>query len=502
MFCNSTGNQTINIIPAIQFGIKCAVLISTEHAEKRGWTKRLINLMTKRGINASTENISGNEEKNPQAMSEKLTMVSKQYERVVWNISGGQKIPSIAFHNAFQKRIDAAFSDDRILYVEGNDPAIWYYGKDLDCKSERIDTGLTMVEILMLYSSEPIEKTELYPEASPETLEKLKVGRKALKCYSKNEYFREAFFRTMSPPDELPRTVKDLREYIRKEILNDVKPCLKDLGIKKTGYEGLEKNLTSIIDKINTGKDITEIKELARKIKIIGNPVDIYNSYWDSIKNRALDMAIERLSSFRHNLFVVGIPKLQDIKQLISEVKSIGGVVETSDGKIFYKEDIKSFSSIGRNGFLFEWMVAASVVDAISNNKQIKGSITDVHCNVKTRRADDQYAKHDSELDIVITAKSGRLIILELKTYEFTGDIAKSKEGSAYKKSGPFGKTVIIGPLLTEMVTVSVDGKKQYPAYIAGKIIEQEDTAYQNGIDYIYLDGIVAKLKKELHTKD
>src|SRR5208282_1417615 len=376
MFCNSTGNQTINIIPAIQFGIKSAVLISTEHAEKSGWTKKLLNLMAERGIDASTEKISGVEEKNPIALSEKLTSVSKQYDRVAWNISGGQKIPSIAFHNAFQKRIDAAFSDDMILYVEGNDPAIWCYGKDLNCKSERIDTGLTMTEILMLYNSKPVEQTELYPSASDETSKKLDVGRKALECYMKDKYFREAFFCTMSPPEEMPGTVKGLRDYIRKEILNDVKPSLKDLGVRKTGYEGFEKNLKSIIDKIDAGKDMPEIKELAKKIKIIGKPDDIYNDYWDSIKNCILDTVTKRLASFKHKLFVVSNPKLQDIKQLISEIQSIGGIIEPSDEQILYKEDIKKFSSFGRNGFLFEWMVAASVIDVIRDNAQIKDSIT------------------------------------------------------------------------------------------------------------------------------
>ena len=502
MFCNSTGNQTINIIPALQFGVKRAVLISTEHAERKGWTKRLLDLMTRRGISAYTEKISGDEEKNPQALSEKLTMLSKQYERVAWNISGGQKIPSIAFHNAFQKRIDAAFADDMILYVEGNDPAIWRYGKDLGARSERIDTGLTMEEILMLYNSDPVELTELYPEALPKTLEKLNIGRKALEYYTKNRYFREAFFCTMSPPEEMPRTVKELREYIRKEILNDVKPYLKDLGVSKTGYEGLEKNLKNIIDKIYAGKDIQGIKELAKKIRIIGNPDDIYKSYWDSIKNRVLDSVIERLASFKHKLFVVSKPKLEDINQLVSEIQSIGGVIESSAEQMLYKEDIKKFSSIGRNGYLFEWMVAASVVDLIMDNEQINRSITDVHCNVKTRRADDQEAKPDSELDIVITAKSGRLIILELKTYELSGDIAKSREGTAYKKSGPFGKAVVIGPLLKGMVKLGADKKKQYPAYIASKIIEQEATAYQNGIDYIYFDNILTKLKEELHIRE
>jgi len=103
-----------------------------------------------------------------------------------------------------------------------------------------------MEEILMLYNSDPVELTELYPEALPKTLEKLNIGRKALEYYTKNLYFREAFFCTMSPPEEMPRTVKELREYIRKEILNDVKPYLKDLGVSKTGYEGLEKNLKTL----------------------------------------------------------------------------------------------------------------------------------------------------------------------------------------------------------------------------------------------------------------
>lgn len=501
MFCNSTGNQTINIIPAMQFGIKKAVVISTEHADKCGWTERLLTLMAKHTIYALSEKISADEEKNTKTLTEKLIGLSRNYDKAVWNISGGQKIPTISFHNAFQKRIDAGFLDDATLYVEGNDPAIWYYGMDFKTSKVRIDSRLSMSEILRLYNSEPVESSELYPRPSADILKKLEIGKTALEYYRNDDYFREAFFACMSPPEELPKTLNEMREHIR-IVLNDIKPLLNELTVKKTGYIDFEKNIVNIIGKMGTSKNLRDIDELLKKIKIISRPGDLYDDYWNSIKKCAIDKAVENLSNFKHRLFVFSCPKSQDVNRLISEIKSIGGDVDVVNDTALFKEDIKRFSSIERNGFLFEWMVAASIIEIIKHDERVRNSISDVYWNVKTRKADGQNSKPDSELDIVITAKSGRLILLEVKTYEFSGDIAKSKESSAYKKSGPFGKAVMVGPLLKNMVKVKANNEKQYPPYIAGKIREQEETARQNSIDYIYIDGIIDLLKKELHIKD
>jgi hypothetical protein len=143
-------------------------------------------------------------------------------------------------------------------------------------------------------------------------------------------------------------------------------------------------------------------------------------------------------------------------------------------------------------------MVAAAVLRAVESNQALKEAVAEIHLQCLTRSASDPTAKHDAELDVVITTRFGTLIILEVKTYDFSGDTAKGKDHSAYKKSGPYGKAIMVGPLIRAMLSQDSNGKELYPHYIDGKIQAQKNTAEQNGIRYSYLDEIGRLLEKEL----
>ncbi|MCC6347497.1 MAG: hypothetical protein IT388_09960, partial [Nitrospirales bacterium] len=188
--------------------------------------------------------------------------------------------------------------------------------------------------------------------------------------------------------------------------------------------------------------------------------------------------------------------KISDIQRLVTQIQALGGEVEFTETDTLYKRAIKKFSALGRNGYLFEWMVAAEVIDIICNDDELRQSVAQVYHSVATRKLGSK-EKQDAELDLVIVTRFGTLLVLELKTFEFSGDLAKSKEGSAYKKSGPYGKAIIVGPLLTSMVQTAKNGKT-YPHYIVGPIQTQEATAMQNGIEYIYLDELAVTLRKKL----
>lgn len=499
MFCNSTGNQAINIIPALQLGVKNAVIISTNHAEKSGLTQRLVDLMNKRKISVSTEKIDSNEEKNIKTLTEKLTGLSRQYDKVIWNISGGQKIPTVALHDAFQKRIEAGFSDDIILYVEGNDPAIWYYGKDFRTEKIKSNVALRLDELLMLAASKIYKGTELYPSPSEDTKKNLEVGSNALEFYMSNDLFREAFFSLMSPTKEMPRSKKEL-EYLIKDVLNNIKPNVGDLTLKKSGYENFEKAIAYAVQQISNSKTVQEAKDGINKLKIIEKPKEIYDDYWNSIKKACIDRVIERISENRQQLISQKINDSNKNK-LISQIKDIGGEVEASREEILYKDDVRKFSSIGGNANLFEWMVSASVVNSVSKYPEIQDCISEVYCNVKTQESSAEDAKHDSEIDVLIATKFGTLIVLEAKTYDFSGDTAKSKESIAYKKNGPFARAIIIGPLIRTIIKEKGNGIIEAPQYIDGKTKDQKLTAKQHGIMYCYLDEIESMLRNQLMLK-
>ncbi len=72
-----------------------------------------------------------------------------------------------------------------------------------------------------------------------------------------------------------------------------------------------------------------------------------------------------------------------------------------------------------------------------TEDNQLRNSIAEIYHSVKTKKLNSS-EKHDAEHDIVIVTKFGTLILIELKTYEFSGDLAQAQQGLAYKKSGPY----------------------------------------------------------------
>lgn len=502
MFCNSTGNQTVNLIPAMQFKIPKTTIFSTAYTEEKGLTMRLIQLLKDKKIEASSEPIDTKEEKNPIALIDKFLLNAKKHEKIIWNVSGGQKIPTIAMQTAFQRRIDAGFKEDILLYVEANPPETWYYDNLYNANCIRTNADITMEDILFLYGyeiySDPNDKMfEIYPSPSKEALKNIETGRKALKYYMENDYFREAFFRWMKSDEPEIKNKNDIVELV-KSTLNEAKPNVKDIKLKKTGYEDLEKSVTDIVKKMPTS-DAAEIQKAAKRLKIIAAPEEIFNDYWNSIKREIIENTIRKIN-FNEIKLLQRETSQNVISSLKKQIEDIGGIVAVYENNFLYKKDISQFSSLKKgNGFLFEWMIAAYLYDEVQNNDCLKEHISQIHWSVKTKRVDSE--KKDAELDLIITTKFGTFLTIELKTYDFSGDTAKAKEGATLKKSGPYGRAVIVGPLLRSMVKRNDKGKKEYPAYIDGPVRSQQETAEQNGIEYWYLDELPEKVKQKIFCK-
>lgn len=496
MVCNSTGNQIVNLLPALQLGIECCFIISTEMAKRSGWTDRLVKIMNERNIKTEVIKINSDEEKSVKILSENLVSAFNNYNKILWNISGGQKIPTVALHNAFERRVKAGFNDDKVVYVEGNDANIFFYGKNYELKKQRINVNLSLAEILYLNASKIYEAIKIYPDCDEEAKKLIDIARKALEIYKNNDYFREAFFALMAPPPSAPKNMSELKENI-KETLNSLKPSLSQLKLNKEGYQNLENTISKIVKKIVNGTRLEEINGLIKKLKIIQKPKEIYEDYWNSIKKACIDRIIIDIFSKKEPLFKERQPDKQKFISLISELEGEFIEDDSTDGKI-YKQNIKKITYFLRNSELFEWMVAASIVDSISKDSNIKDAISEVHCNVKTQQLGIDSGKYDAEIDVLITTRFGTLIVLEAKTYDFSGDTAKSRETIAYKKSGPFARAIIVGALLKNIIKEGKDGKIECPYYVDNKTCAQPETAKINGITYWYLDEIEEKLKKEL----
>ncbi len=500
MFCISTGNNTVNMIPVLQFGIGSVFIISTKHSQDKGWTKRLLKVMKDYEIVAEPISIDKNFEKNVIALADDLVNNARNNNRIVWNITGGQKIPILAFHMAFRERIDNGFKEDVILYMEASPPEICCFGSDYKIENISSDASLSLSNILHLYGSEIVKDDILYPVPSDSVLRNLQTGRQALKYFMEHEWFREIFFKSMKSDVAFTKTKEDVLELVRRS-LDSLKPTLSEIKLTSTGYEDFVNEIDGRISKIKNGViSSNEKQKMEGWFKILSKPSVIYNDYWNSIKKQVVDGVLENIEHKREKMLLDPINE-ENKKNIISSIRSIGGVVEDFRGNLFYKNDLKRLSTF-RTGILFEWMVASYIVDVIQQNECIKNKIVSVHMGVETRKAGDPNAKVDTEIDIVITTKFGTLLFLEMKAHEFSGDIVKSKESTAYKKSGPYGKVVMIGPLLKSMVKEKENGEKVYPHYIDGKIKDMKETAEQNNVQYVYIDGIEEMLKKELFCSE
>lgn len=498
MFCNSTGIQTVNLLPILQFGCKKSVIMSTQHTEQSGSTKRLLDIMQKNNIASEVIIIDKNEEKNLNDLSNKLIQAAKGYSNIVWNISGGQKIPASAMLTAFQRRISAGFEYDVVTYTEAKPPEIWFFGADYKSHKVRTSAFISLQDILYLSGFETLkDEDKLYPDPSNDVRKKIEIGKKSLEYFKNNELFREAFFNHMKPLEPSIRSKADIKDLLKK-MLNDVKPNINKLHISKCGYENLEQKIAQIFSNLEFVNTKEELKKLIAPLKLIQRPSEIYDDYWNAIKKAVID---KTLNSIKYNevKLISADNNKQEIKQLIKQIQRIGGKSLYESG-LLYKKHIPVFSSFKSNGILFEWMVAASILKEIERDNRLKESISEIYHSVKTRKLNSN-EKHDAEHDIVVVTKFGTLIIIELKTYEFSGDLVQAQEGLAYKKSGPYGTAMIIGPLLSNMVKINKNGSKEFPYYIDGPIKSQEDTARQNNIDYYYLDKISDMLKKKLFVE-
>lgn len=491
MFCNSTGNQTVNLLPLLQLKCKKCVIFSTLHTDKNKITERFREVLEEKKIKSKVCFIEPTEEKDLLKLLAKFKKEAEGCEKIIWNIAGGQKIPSASFLLAFSQRMK---KDDFMVYTEASPPEIWFFNKELIAEKRKTSVELTLQEILKLYNYETNKNDKpIFPpdHQTEETKENLKTGKKALEYYLNSEIFRDAFFGFMKPLLQMPASEKELLEEI-KRTLNQVTPKYNEIKLNIEGYRKIEENIKKYFSNLN---DEQKKEEAIKKLKIIAKPEEIYNSYWNEIKRNTIEKTMDNLKGEQIKLLSKDYPK-EEIEKLKDMIKDIGG--ETKNN-LKYKGDILHFSRIERPGILFEWMVLSSIIEEVEKDEDIRNSISQIYHSVKTKKLNSKDTKFDAEHDIVIVTKFGTLIIIEIKTYDFEGKTAQAQEGLAYKKSGPYGKATIIGPIIS---TFYRDDNKEPPPYIDGKIKDQEETARQNNIPYYYLDKIKEMLEEQLFLKE
>ena len=487
MFCFSTGNQTVNFLPAKQLNIP-KVIVATTEKENGDNLKRALNSHKISSKFFNIGNFSDIHELKKEFLKETQT-----FENILWNITGGQKIHTLAIYEAFLERTSNKHND-LILYFEANKTKYYIYDRHKKLIEITVDTYISLDDIFTLYNTNAYEKMELFPE--PDTLTKmyLDVGKKALDYYEKDETFRKIFFAVMRPNPLIDEIKGGLEKQIR-NLLNGLKPKLSDLKIMRAGYENFEYNINKIFRRLKNCQSPYEMRETFQSLYLITNPQEIYNEYWNAIKRAIIDELNKKIDEKNYPLVSEPLSK-EKIDTLKKLIESLGGKMVDEIKNTIKRSDLIAFSMFDRNGHLFEWMVAGKIMNIIEEKRNLKNKISQIHLGVKTKPLKED-AKQDAELDIVITTRFGTTLVFEAKTYDFSGETIESKENQTLKKSGPYSKTIIVGPLLKSL-EIKTEDEIKYPVYFDNKIIEQRANAEKHNISYACLDELDIVLEKQL----
>lgn len=487
IFCFSTGNQTVNFLPAKQLNIP-KVIVATTEKEKGENLKKVFKSHKISSNFFSIGNFSDIHELKKEFLKE-----TKDIESILWNITGGQKYHTLAMYEAFLERTTNKHND-LILYFEANNTKFYIYDRHKKVIEITADTYISLDDIFTLYNTNAFEKKEIFPEPDTLTRKYLDVGKKALDYYENDETFRKVFFAVMKPNPIIDEIKGGLEKQIRK-FLNSIKPNVQDLRIKKAGYEDLEQKIGDLFKKLENIKNIYNIKELVHPLTLITNPQEIYDEYWNDLKRMLIDEINKKIDEKNYPLLDAPLSK-EKIGKLKEQIESLGGKMADELTNTLRRSDLINFSMFDRNGYLFEWMVASKILDIIKTKKEFKNKISQIHLGVKTKPLKEN-AQQDAELDIVITTRFGTTLVFEAKTYDFSGETIEGKENQTLKKSSPYSKTIIVGPLLKSL-EINNGGKDKYPSYFDGKIIEQRSNAEKHNITYACLDELNIVLEKNL----
>ncbi|MCX7991446.1 MAG: DUF1887 family CARF protein [Proteobacteria bacterium] len=487
MFCFSTGNQTVNFLPVIQLKIPSVIIATTE--KERGLNLKKVY----EAHNIKSKFFNVEKERDINELKNQFLEETTSIKYVLWNITGGQKYHSLAMYEAFLNRVSNKY-EDLIIYFEANTTKYLIYNQHKKVMEITADAYISLDDIFTLYNTNAYEKTQIFPEADKDCQRNLDVGKKALDYYEKEETFRKLFFAIMKPNPVVDEVKGGIENQIRK-FLNSIKPKVNELKIKSAGYEDLEKKIGSLIKELTKSNDIFRIRELIKPLKLIQNPEEIFNEYWNDMKRALIDELNKKINEQDYPL--INEPISQEKINIIKEqIKSLGGKISEDCSDIIKRSCVEAFSVFDRNGHLFEWMVASKILGIIEQNTELKSKVAQIHLGVKTKPLREN-AQQDAELDIVITTRFGTTLVLEAKTYDFSGDTIEGKENQTLKKSGPYSKTIIVGPLLKSL-EIRDNGTIKYPSYFDNKIIEQRNNAEKHNIAYACLDELEGILKKEL----
>jgi hypothetical protein len=498
--CISTFNQTVNLIPALQHRVEKLFILSSNYAQKTGWTGRLVLLLKRYAINYEIV------KETQEGFSRELLLDRlKEHENIEWNISGGKKSQTMILQEIYQKRKGLPGIKDYLIYLENNPFELSIYDDYRLVRKETEKVTLELEDILNLYGYSCAQKTDFMGK------EILTYNATGLNNYSfknnsvaelnafllekESELFRRFFYNYMYKAgwweiDEADNK-SNLFERI-KDLVNHYKPeyLLLAQQVEKPVSAGFEK-MNSIVNRYLKNGSSAKYYSLAQELKRMNKSEVLYSDYWNQIKTLIVHDLFCRINKDKPSLYIETLD-IQEKEALVEKILSSGG--GTGESNSFYNMPI---------GMLFEEMIFSRVKKSCLENGF---SVDKCYVNVKTHtlQTDDKGEimypglvrehEYDDELDVVIVKNNGTLLILEAKTFGLSGDVMKSLTDSVFKKSGVFGRSIFVIPLLNFLK----DEQGYYPDYVPGALISADATFRKHGVKYYCFDEIASLVEKEI----
>lgn len=508
MFCFSTQNQAVNLIPALMENVNKMVVFSTKKA-KQDWTENFKKVLAGRDIKLLDEDDVSIEkcEQNVKELVITIMKYVKKYEdhEILLNIGGGQKIFTLAFTEVFRNSEQANI---RMVYSEANTCQLYSIKKNLDqSHNERYRVNLSLEEILKFNGYELTEEKEddLNWLITEEVDGVLKITDKVMKNgiyvvadkhneYLKNDRLYQELFYKRVMKEDLSGEIS-YQDLIHgegfKNIVEQYRPNTDPKQYTWTNrvlkkLEQIQKEAGKITEK-NKEKTLEEIKKLADSIispNTIGNNLKMYcNDLTNELKHNILqNNVVAKSRSFSED-------EKNKVKTMFDDV--------LFDGNHLNKYSLPEAS----NGEFFEKMVTAEVCK-LKDDPEAWQNIHEIWRNVKTKKIGNENQGNDAEYDVVIVTKFGTLILIEVKSAVFDNKIAKGQERDVFKKSGPYGKATIVGPLLREMLNTKAEERKEKYPFVTKTFYAQAEKVESAGMTYWCFDEICKKLKNELGKEE
>lgn len=496
MYCCSTKNQTVNLIPAIQFKIDLVIDFTTTLAVKEKYHDRMAKILKNRKVQIEKIEIPIETEKSINLLSKQILEKFNDVDiddEIFINISGGQKPFALAFFKAFN---DCNHSNCRLVYTEGNNKEIFCADKKLNQSFGEIKANLKLIEMLSLYGFQLCNNpTQIdVKEKEEEIIEK---ANQAGKFLIEDGEFAQLFIRILgnSSNQEIDwRKFLD-SEWLRKKIIEKVKPKLDQLQIQYSGYEDVSGLLRDLIEFEKNPQAIP-----FEKLKKISNNTFVYDGYWNAVKKAISEHICDHLKNEILNPEAVfELPKNDNGKQLaiLKEQLEKSGLEltgEIQDG-IIKSKNIR-FPKDEKKGIYFENMIHGQLLVILRKRQDLLDQISEIFKGVKTSLETElkSNSSEESEYDFVLVTKFGTLIMIEAKSAVLDRDAIKGKELGAIQKSGPYGKNIVIGPLVKSLK--EMNGNPQ--SFVPSCFRDHEKRSKEIDVEYSYFDELEIHLEKHL----